>query len=81
MIVQMNSKITRDAGPEHINPLQWHQSLGFARQACARIFRDGGTADDAVRAFGLKCGDISDWSRAVELIAEHLSAAPVRRAA
>jgi hypothetical protein len=81
MIVRINSKITRDAGPEHINPLQWHQSLGYARQACARIFRDGGTPEDAIRAFGLKSADATDWSKAVEVIAEHLSAAPMRRAA
>ena len=41
--------MTRD----HINPLQWHQSLGYARQVAARIFRDGGSPLDAMKAFGL----------------------------
>lgn len=67
--------------PEHINPLQWHQALGVARQSCARFFRDGGTPSDALGAFGLKPATASDWSHAVELIAERLCAAPRRRAA
>ena len=29
--------------PHHINPLQWHQAVGVARQSCARFFRDGGS--------------------------------------
>ncbi len=68
--------------PEHINPLQWHQALGVARQSCARFFRDGGTPVDAMRAFGLTAAaGGSDWSHAVEAIAEALCAAPVQRAA
>ena len=39
--------------PHHINPAQWQQAMGYARQACARIFRDGGTPAEACRAFGL----------------------------
>jgi len=71
---------------EHINPMQWHQAMGVARQVSARIFRDGGSAADALAAFGLKseAGEL-DWSRAVEAIAEALCAqhaAPqMRRAA
>jgi hypothetical protein len=68
-------------GPDHINPAQWHQSLGYARQACARIFRDGGTPRDAILAFGLASHTAKDWSKAVELIAEVLCAQPVRKAA
>lgn len=68
--------------PEHINPLQWHQALGVARQSCARFFRDGGVPADAMRAFGLKpLAEHDDWSHAVEAIAEMLCAAPQRRAA
>lgn len=68
--------------PDHINPFVWHQSLGVARHSCARIFRDGGTAADAVRAFGIKAGvKASDWKRAVEVIAEVIARGPVRRAA
>ena len=69
---------------DHINPMQWHQSLGIARQSCARIFRDGGTPADAARAFGIH--DIEaglDWVKAVEQIAGKLCVQqqPLRRAA
>jgi hypothetical protein len=69
--------------PEHINPMQWHQAVGIARQSCARFFRDGGTAKDAMRAFGAEAAtaDASDWSKAVEAIAFVLCAKPERRAA
>lgn len=70
---------------DHINPLQWHQAVGLARQSCARIFRDGGTPADALRAFGIvktSGGRSADWSKVVELIAESLCAQqPVSRAA
>lgn len=66
--------------PQHINPVHWQQSLGVARQASARIFRDGGTPEDALRAFGLKAGQ-ADWSKAVEAIAEALCTRPMRLAA
>ena len=81
MIISMTSKTSREAGPEHINPLQWHQSMGFARQACARIFRDGGSAADAVKAFGIRAEGVKDWSKAVELIAWQLAGTQARRAA
>jgi hypothetical protein len=68
--------------PDHINPLQWHQALGVARQACARIFRDGGTPADALKAFGAPATAVAvDWAKAVDQIAERLCAAPLRRAA
>jgi hypothetical protein len=54
-----------------------------ARQTCARFFRDGGTPEDALNAFGLS-GDETvalDWSRAVDSIAQTLCSAPVRRVA
>ena len=59
---------------------QWHQAIGVARQACARIFRDGGRPIDAVQTFGLNA-EPGDWSKAVILIAETLCASPLRRAA
>lgn len=68
-------------GPYHINPFQWHQAMGYARQACARIFRDGGEPQDALTAFGLKAATTADWAGAVELIARMLCARPLRRAA
>ena len=72
--------------PDHINPMQWHQAMGVARQVSARIFRDGGSAADALAAFGLQSNTNElDWSRAVEAIAESLCsqrvAPQMRRAA
>lgn len=69
--------------PEHINPIAWHQALGVARQSCARFFRDGGTAEDAMRAFGADAATATtaDWSRAIEAIARILCARPEKRAA
>jgi hypothetical protein len=68
--------------PRHINPVQWQQAIGYARQACARIFRDGGTAADALRAFGLGAAEpTADWSTAVDRIAAALCAPGVRKAA
>ena len=73
--------MTSNLGPDHINPVQWHQSLGYARQACARVFRDGGAPRDALEAFGLTAPNGADWSKAVETIAEVLCARPLRKAA
>lgn len=56
--------------PAHINPIEWHQAVGVARQSCARFFRDGGTAKDAMLAFGAEGADSeTDWGKAVEAIA------------
>jgi hypothetical protein len=68
--------------PNHLNPLQWHQSQGVARQVCARIFRDGGTPADAMQVFGLTVsGAKADWCSAVDRIAESLCSFPRRKAA
>jgi hypothetical protein len=67
--------------PDHVNPLQWHQCVGYARQACARIFRDGGGPRDALRVFNISTGAAADWSQAVELIAQALCAPRLSRAA
>lgn len=68
--------------PDHVNPLQWSQALGLARQSCARFFRDGSSAVDAMRAFGVTSATASaDWSKAVEAIALALCSAPKRKAA
>lgn len=69
--------------PDYINPLQWHEAMGIARQSCARVFRDGGSPKDALNAFGLGARSISDpsWDRVVGLIAESLCVKPARRAA
>ena len=70
-------------GPGHVNPLQWHQAVGVARQSCARFFRDGGSPADALAAFGLasEAQTSGDWGKTVEAIAQVLCATPVRRAA
>jgi hypothetical protein len=69
--------------PDHINPLHWHQSIGLARQICARFFRDGGAPVDALTAFGIVLRDARglDWSRAVDAIAAHLCARSDKKAA
>lgn len=67
--------------PDHINPMQWHQAIGLARQACARVYRDGGSPGDAMTAFGLTAAASAGWSKAVAQIAEALCAEPLRRAA
>ena len=68
--------------PRHINPMQWQQAMGYARQACARIFRDGGTPAEAVLAFGLTpANPATDWSIAVDRIAQSLCAPALRKAA
>ncbi len=67
--------------PAPVNPIQWHQSLGLARQICARVFRDGGRPEDAVKAFGLAPRPALTWDKAVEAIAAELSRTPSRQAA
>ena len=60
--------------PHHINPVQWQQNVGLARQACARIFRDGGKPADALDAFGIGADTATvDWRAAVDRIATTLS--------
>lgn len=69
--------------PDHVHDLQWNQAVEIARQSCARIFCDGGVPADALRAFGLdpnKAPD-SDWSRAVDAIAQVLCQRPEQIAA
>ena len=69
--------------PNHINSVQWTQAVGYSRQSCARVFRDGGTPVDALAAFGLDAEGIaaSDWSRAVDMIATSLCNRPLALAA
>ena len=68
--------------PQHSNPVQWQQSVGLARQVCARVFRDGGAPADAMRALGLTHVEITnDWAKAVDRIAAALCSTPLRKAA
>jgi hypothetical protein len=67
--------------PDHLNPIQWHQAIAVSRQTCARVFRDGGTATDALATFGLTADDAITWEKAVDHIAAELCAHPMARAA
>ncbi len=68
--------------PQHLNPVQWQQSIGLSRQVCARIFRDGGTPADAMRALGLSAIEpTGDWAKAVDRIATALCVSPLKKAA
>ncbi len=67
--------------PDHLNPIQWHQALAVSRQACARVFRDGGVPADALAAFGLASADSMTWEKAVDQIAAAICAHPISRAA
>jgi hypothetical protein len=61
--------------PQYLNPLQWNEAIGFARQNCARVFSNGGNPADALKCYGLSAhaSDVgSDWSRAVDLIAQSM---------
>ena len=67
----------------HINPIQWQQAVGLARQTSASVFRDGGTPLDALIAFGLTAGEENNvsWEKAIDHIAAELCAHPIARAA
>ena len=69
--------------PAHVDPVQWYQAMGHARQVCARFFRDGASPADALAAFGLsaRAGEPAEWGRAVTAIAHAMCAAPRRMAA
>jgi hypothetical protein len=68
--------------PNNVNPVQWQQSVGYARSVCARVFRDGGKPADALAAFGLDASVApADWAIVVDRIATQISKAPVRKAA
>ena len=67
--------------PNHLNPIQWHQALAVSRQTCARVFRDGGTAVEALASFGINGAKDVNWDKAVDMIADELCAHPMARAA
>ena len=68
--------------PNNINSVQWTQALGYSRQSCARVFRDGGSPADALAAFGVEPDDTEiDWSRTVDKIANILCKRPLALAA
>ena len=68
--------------PNNVNPVQWEQSIGYARSVCARVFRDGGHPADALAAFGLDTSEApADWAVVVDRIATQISKTPLRKAA
>lgn len=69
--------------PDHVNAIQWDHAMSVARQSCARLFRDGASPSDALKAFGLDKGEEPiDWSRAIDRIAATIcTKQPVRKAA
>lgn len=67
--------------PSHINPIQWQHAISVSRQACARVFRDGGSPQEAMAAFGLAAAEPLNWDKAVDQIANELCAHPLPRAA
>ncbi len=60
--------------PANINPVQWSQAVGLARQAAARVYREGGSAREAAESFGVKITkpDGLSWDRAIEMMAERV---------
>ncbi len=79
--IETKADLSTRACPPNVDPAHWHQSVGYARQACARVFRDGGSPAEAIATFGAKVDGRLDWSRAVEVIAEVMCARPARRVA
>ena len=68
--------------PNNVNPVQWQQTLDYARNICARVFRDGGKPADALAVFGIAAPDApKDWSTVVDRIAMQMSKTPARKAA
>jgi hypothetical protein len=65
--------------PSNINPVQWSQAVGLARQAAARVYRNGGAAREAAESIGVQLGPGQDlsWDRAIEMMAERICGAMV----
>jgi hypothetical protein len=60
--------------PANINPVQWSQAVGLARQAAARVYRNGGSAREAAESFGVRLENAPEtsWDRAIEMMAERV---------
>lgn len=65
--------------PANINPVQWSQAVGLARQAAARVYRNGGSAREAALSMGVRIEADAEvtWDRAVEMMAERVCGAVV----
>lgn len=55
--------------PNHTSPFEWELALSMARTICSGFFKKGGTARDALKAYGLPFDDASNWQTAIEAIA------------
>lgn len=60
--------------PMNVNPVQWTEAVGYARQTCARIYRGGGKPLEALKLFGVNTRTVrtGDWDQAIETIAMSL---------
>lgn len=67
--------------PTNINPVEWELALSMARTICARYFASGGTARDALTAYGLMDDEYANWQIAIESIACAHCQRPQTRAA
>ncbi len=59
--------------PDHINPVEWELALSMARAICASLFKQGGTAEEALKLYdapyGRGHGGLANWQTAIEAIA------------
>ncbi len=55
--------------PAHISPVEWELALSMARSVCAAIFKQGGCAVDALKAYGFAYDETANWKNAIEIIA------------
>jgi hypothetical protein len=67
--------------PDHINPIQWQQALAVSRQTCAQVFREGGTAAEALAVLDLEHDEAVTWEKAVDRIAARICSHQIARAA
>ncbi len=55
--------------PMNTSPQEWELALSMARSICAGYFKKGGTAVDALKAYGMPFDNSSNWQIAIEAIA------------
>lgn len=60
--------------PDHINPVEWELALSMARTICASLFKQGGTAEEALKLYGNAYhghghDQLTNWQTAIEAIA------------
>lgn len=60
--------------PDHINPVEWELALSMARAICASLFKQGLTAEEALKLYGTAYhgqghGELENWQTAIEAIA------------